>query len=219
MNHTPHPAHRRRLLRALLLTGAVLLLILAVSYVFRVPLLTGLARFLIVDDLLEPADIVFVLNGDPHTRPARASELLHRGLAPCIVIAREEDPPAVKMGLYPNGTDVSLGVMDRLGVPEARIIVLPVDGGATSTRDEALILRQYIGEQGIERIILVTSAFHTRRAEWIFEKERMGSSATLQISAAPHWGFDETNWWKSERGLIALTNEYIKLLYYLVTYR
>ncbi len=36
--------------------------------------------------------------------------------------------------------------------------------------------------------------------------------------AAPYRGFDETNWWKSERGLIEVTNELIKLVYYRVVY-
>jgi uncharacterized SAM-binding protein YcdF (DUF218 family) len=110
--------------------------------------------------------------------------------------------------------------MRELGVPDENITVLYyIDGGATSTYDEAVTLRRYVEDHAIERVILVTSAFHTRRSRWIFEKELSASSITLEVAAAPHWRFDATNWWQVERGLIMFANEYIKLFYYFVMYR
>lgn len=187
-------------------------------YVYRFQLLSGLARLLIVSDSLQPADIIFVLNGDVNTRPFFAAQLFKQALAPRIVIPRVEDTPAVSIGLYPNGTDVSVKVMQKLEVPAEAITVIPIEGGVTSTRDEAVVLRRYIAEHQLKRVIVVTSAFHTRRARWIVAKELAGSGAALQMAAAPEWEFDETNWWQEEQGLISLTNEYIKLGYYLVKY-
>jgi uncharacterized SAM-binding protein YcdF (DUF218 family) len=187
-------------------------------YFYRFRLLSGLAGLLIVNDPLQPADIIFVLNGDVNNRPFFAAELFQKGLAPRIVIPQEEDGPAASIGLYPNGTDVSVQVMQKLGVPAEAITVIPVAGGVTSTRDEAVVLRRYMAENSLNRVIVVTSAFHTRRARWIVAKELAGSWAALQMAAAPEWQFDETNWWQEERGLISLANEYIKLGYYFVMY-
>ena len=103
-------------------------------------------------------------------------------------------------------------------MPEDSISVLTFESGVTSTRDEAAATRQYVEEHHIESIILVTSAFHTRRARWMFRKELRNSEVALQVVAAPHQGFDETNWWKTEDGLIAVNNEFIKLFYYIMRY-
>ena len=104
-------------------------------------------------------------------------------------------------------------------MPAEKIIVLPFPGGVTSTFDEASAVRQYVAAHQTYRIILVTSAFHTRRARWIFEKVLAGLPVRLEMVAVPYAGFDQTNWWKNETGLITLNNEYIKWFYYLFKYR
>jgi uncharacterized SAM-binding protein YcdF (DUF218 family) len=210
---------QKRILKALLSTGCLFLLIGFFAFLFRTQLLTGLARFLIVnDEIQQPADIIYILNGEVNTRPFHAAKLLQAGLAPRIVIPRAEDGPAAAIHVFPNDTDASVEILQTLEVPSDKITVLLVQGGVTSTRDEAVVLRHYIEEHGIERVILVTSAFHTRRAQWIFDKVLAGSGVSVEISAAPQWKFDKTNWWREERGLIMLTNEYLKLIYYLAVY-
>ena len=96
---------------------STVLLIVAVGflvYVFQNQILIGLARFLIVDDSLEQAEIIYILNGEVNTRPFHAAHLYEQGLAPKIVIPREEDGPASEAGLYPNGTDVSVDILQKI---------------------------------------------------------------------------------------------------------
>jgi uncharacterized SAM-binding protein YcdF (DUF218 family) len=210
---------KKHLLRNLLAAGVVLFLMLVLVYVFHSQILTGVADYLIVDDAPRPADVIFLLNSDYNTRPFQAAELYSQGLALLVLIARSEDTPAVKMGLIPNDTDVSVGVMEKLGVPPGKIVVLAHPGGVTSTFDEAAVLHQYVQTHPIHTVLLVTSAFHTRRARWIFDRELAGTPVTLEMVAVPYAGFDQTDWWKNETGLITLNNEYIKLAYYLIKYR
>jgi uncharacterized SAM-binding protein YcdF (DUF218 family) len=206
-------------LRSILAAGLLLLLVAILALAFRSQILTGIANYLIINDRLQPADAIFLLNSEYDTRPFRASELYKQGLAPVVVIARAENTPVVDLGLLPNDTDISVGVMEKLSVPSEKIIILPVPGGATSTFDEAAALKQYIEQNRVLRIILVTSAFHTRRARWIFEKTLAGLPVKLELAPVPYMGFDQTNWWKNETGLITLNNEYIKLVYYYFKYR
>ncbi len=193
-----------------------MLAILALA--FRSQILTGIADYLIVTDRLQPADVIVLLNSEVDTRPFRASELYKQGLAPLVLIARSESTPTVDLGLVPNDTDISVAVMEKLGVPAGKIIILPFPGGVTSTFDEASAVRQYVAAHPIRRIILVTSAFHTRRARWTFKKVLAGLPVTVEMVAVPYAGFDQTNWWKNETGLITLNNEYIKWFYYLFKY-
>jgi uncharacterized SAM-binding protein YcdF (DUF218 family) len=205
-------------LRNVLFAGAVLLLLVILAIAFHSQILTGVANYLIVNDRLQPADAIVLLNSDVNTRPFRASELYKQGLAPVILIARSESTPTVDMGLVSNDTDISVSVMEKQGVPADKIIVLPFPGGVTSTMDEASAVRQYVTAHQTHTIILVTSAFHTRRARWTFEKVLAGLPVTLEMVAVPYAGFDQANWWKNENGLISLNNEYIKLFYYLFKY-
>jgi uncharacterized SAM-binding protein YcdF (DUF218 family) len=209
----------KRWLRNLLVAGAVLILLALLAFALRVRILTGIGSYLVVEDDLHPADVIFVLNGDPDSRPFRAADLYEQGLAPRILIARSENQPTVDLGLVRNETDISVGVMESLGVPAADILTLQMPGGVTSTFDEAALLRDYVQSHEIHSVILVTSAFHTRRARWIFERELAGLPVTLKMAAAPNHGFDQTNWWQSENGLITLNNEYLKLFYYFWKYR
>lgn len=187
-------------------------------YLLRSRLLTTLARVLIVDDVLQPAEIIYILNGEVNTRPFHAAKLFKQGLAPQIVIPREEDGPASEIKLYPNGTDVSVEVLVKLGVPRDKITVIEIEGGVTSTHDEAQVLLDDVKKHDIQDVIIVTSAFHTRRSRWIIQKILTDTNVHIQMSAAPQWKFDETNWWREERGLLMLANEYLKFGYYLVIY-
>ena len=205
--------------RKLFLAGLVLLLLVVLAVGFRSQILTGLADFLIVNDPLQKAQLIFVLNGDYNSRPFLAARLYQEGLAPQIAIARAQSTPAENLGLACNETDISVSVMEALGVPADQIEVLPFPGGVTSTFDEASVLRGYVDSHPLGRIILVTSAFHTRRAKWIIDKELAGLPVRLEVAAAPYIEFDQTNWWKNEDGLVTLNNEYIKLVYYLIKYQ
>jgi uncharacterized SAM-binding protein YcdF (DUF218 family) len=219
MVRSPDSSQTKHTLRRIVITGALLLLLVILAYAFRSQILTGIADYLIVsDNNLQPADVIVLLNSEVNTRPFRASALYQQGLAPVIVIARSESTPTVDLGLVPNDTDISIAVMEKLGVPAGKIIELPFPGGVTSTFDEASAVRQYVVAHQAYRIILVTSAFHTRRARWTFEKVLAGLPVTLEMVAVPYAGFDQTNWWKNETGLITLDNEYIKLIFYLFKY-
>ena len=206
-------------LRNTLVTVAILLLLVSLAFAFRSQILTGIADYLIINDKLQPADAIFLLNSEVNTRPFRAAELYAQGLAPVVVIARAEDTPVVTLGLVPNDTAISVGVMEKLGVPPEKIIILTLPGVVTSTFDEAVAFRKYSEANRVHRIILVTSAFHTRRARWIFDKALSGLQITLEMAAVPYADFDQTDWWQNETGLITLNNEYIKLFLYYFKYR
>jgi uncharacterized SAM-binding protein YcdF (DUF218 family) len=218
------PAHRE-LLPAIkyfskTLLSAVVILILAglLAYALRSQILAAVGGFLVIDEPRQPADVIFLLNGAVETRPFLAAKLYSEGFAPRIVVPKQEESLVTEMGLLPNGTDVAVDILKHLGVPEDKITVVVIEGGVTSTRDEAVVLRHYISTNKVERVIVVTSDYHTRRAKWIFAKVLDGSGITLTVSAATDRRFNHTNWWRHERGLINFTNEYIKFAYYLAVY-
>ncbi|HET7321642.1 MAG TPA: YdcF family protein [Longimicrobiaceae bacterium] len=203
---------KRRAPRWLLACGAALVLLLAV-YLARVPLLIGVARAVSVQDSLRPADLIMVLGGDIHTRPARGAELYRSGLAPRLVLARVADMPDTRAGFYPNETDASVRYLRHLGVPDSALVVLRTPEGVTSTAEEAEALRRYLADHPAERIILVTDRYHTRRARWIFRRTLEGTGTRVLVTAAPNPTYDVDRWWKYEDGMVKYFDEYVKFLH------
>jgi uncharacterized SAM-binding protein YcdF (DUF218 family) len=182
----------------------------------RAPVLTGLASFLIVEDKLRPAEAIFLLNGSVDTRPFFAGTLFKEGLATRIAIVREKETRTVALGLLPNLTETAVAVLLKTGVPESQIEVLP--GEVTSTREEALALCNYVEENHLSGVIVVTSSFHTRRARWLIEEALAGRQLTLQMAAVADPDYDQTNWWKHEDGLLSVFEEYVKLVHHCFYY-
>ncbi len=136
--------------------AATLLAIPVLLFIFRTNLLAAAGSFLVVADDLEPADMIFLLNGDTTTRPYYASQLFHRSLAPKVVIARMEDSESVKLGAYPNPTDSNITVLKQTGVPQDHIVELRPPKGVMHTIDEANALLTYVQKSGAHSVILVT---------------------------------------------------------------
>lgn len=202
----PPPARGRRGVRTLL---TVALLVVALLVAHR-PLLVGYARLFRVDDPA-PSDAIVLLLGGWLNRPLRAAELYQQGMAPKILLNASVREP------YPDLCDAMLNrrALLRAGVPEDRIVVLPKV--CTSTREEAVQVRDYVRAHGMRRIIVVTAAFHTSRARWIFRRELQGMDIEVRTAAAADPSFNESNWYTNQ-GLLSYLQEGLKRVYYQIAY-
>jgi uncharacterized SAM-binding protein YcdF (DUF218 family) len=189
-----------------------------VLFAGRNALLPAIGNLLVVQDSLEHADLIFLLNGDTTTRPYHASDLYKQGWAPRVVIARMEDSEGVRLGAYPNPTDSNISVLKGTGVPESAIVELRPPQGVMHTIDEARALREYLQTNHLRKVILVTSDLHSRRSRYTFMKALAGTGVELRMAPIPDRKYGAANWWRSEDGLIGCQNEYIKLLYYYYRY-
>lgn len=192
-----------------LLAGLAVLLVLGFVWVAREPLLIAAAQVLVVDDAEAPADYLVVLGGNAETRPFAAAALYSQGFAPKVVIFRHQAERITDLGLAPTGDEIYRKVLELEGVPAPAIVRLPTE--VDSSWDEARALQRFLTGRSARRIILVTSAEHTRRARWIFRKMLAGATVEVRTAPARHLSFDETNWWKHEDGVLAYLHEYLKL--------
>jgi uncharacterized SAM-binding protein YcdF (DUF218 family) len=193
--------------------GALLLLVLLLV-LLREPLLRGFGGWFEVGEEPVAADFVYLLNGDSRTveRAERAAALHAAGYAPRVVIPRSVDWPSYTRGLYPNETEVSLGVLRQEGVPNTALELMVWRDGVTSTRDEALALREYLALRPADRVLVVTTAYHTRRARSLLRRELRGTPTEIRMIAAPHPAFSGRDWWRSETGMLAVFSEMVKMV-------
>lgn len=197
----------------------VLLVLLVIAVVLLVWAVPRMGHYLVVDDPLEEADLMVILMGSVPARVLEAADVYGEGFAREVVLVRSfteaEDTLEERGVVIPGQADLTRNAAVQLGIPESRITVLP--GGAESTKDEAIIVRDYlVNSPEIEAVILVTSSFHSRRTKAIFERfcgdlER----DTIFISRASSYdSFQAEGWWRDRESAKQVLLEYLKLAHF-----
>jgi uncharacterized SAM-binding protein YcdF (DUF218 family) len=177
-----------RMLALLLLCGFAGMLYLA-----RYPLLRAAARFWIVQDRIEPADVIIVIGDDDFTadRAAEAATFFRSGWAPQVVASGRMLRP------YASVADLMAQDLESRGVAASAIVRF--SHRANNTLEEAEALRVLVTQKGWRRILLVTSNYHTRRARYIFRKVLPGN-VSLEVASAADSEFEPATWWESRQG-------------------
>lgn len=182
------------------------------------------ASFLIVEKPLEKADAIFVLGGAATyvERNQRAAALYKQGIAPKIFLTDDglRGGWNEKEQRNPYYVERARWELIAQGVPENVIETLP--GTVDGTKDEAELFVKTAREKKLKSVLLVTSAYHTRRALRTFEKISAdnGLKTEIGILSAP---FGQQTpppfyWWLSSSGWNMVAGEYVKSFYYWVYY-
>ncbi len=176
----------------------------------------GMGHYLVVEDPLVEADILIILMGSVAARVLEAADIYGAGYAREVLLVRsfaEAEDTLAERGLFiPGNADLTRDAAVQLGIPEIRITVLP--GGAKSTRDEVLIVREYLfGNPEIETVILVTSSFHSRRTRAIFERfcGNLEREIIFISRASSYDSFQPEGWWRDRESAKQVLFEYLKL--------
>jgi uncharacterized SAM-binding protein YcdF (DUF218 family) len=102
--------------------------------------------------------------------------------------------------------------MIERGLPADVVLLMPQ---ATSTHDEARICLALSEERDFSRLVVVAESYHTLRTKLTFRHVfRNADVELIYVAAHPDW-FDVRTWWQSERPVLAVFQEYLKLGYYL----
>jgi uncharacterized SAM-binding protein YcdF (DUF218 family) len=214
MNILPARFPRLRIRRsiAIVLLGAVCVLTLVG---FELPAILGsFGRLWVVSDQLEPADAVVVLGGGSQSRPNAAARLYDARLVRLILVPTVEPSPA---GIAePENPDRE--TLIKLGVPASAIIEFGND--PSNTYEEARDLALWLKQNRVQRIIVPTELFPSRRVRWILQRElgKVGVRVMIEIVASHVYDIDIDHWWQSSGGRSNFLNEIIKYLYYRIRY-
>lgn len=180
------------------------------------------ARMLIVQAPLDHASAMVVLGGSAtyKERTELAARLFHEGRAPLIILTDDGGKSGWSRadGRNPLFVERAQAELIRRGVPESAITILP--GTVGSTQDEAEALRGFIFARGLKSLLVVTSAYHSRRALRTMRDELSGSGVTVGLVAAPT-GLQTPrplSWWLGWRGWPLVAGEYAKIVYYRINY-
>ena len=220
-NHEPNQAAKSLRLRvsASPLRFLIILLSLLLAWILFA---WFLAENLIVEKPLEKADAILILSGSSVylERTQKAALVYKQGVAPRVLLTDDGGRAGWLRAEQRNPKFVELARNNLIarGVPPENIEILAAQ--VSGTIDEAEALRVKIKQANWKSILIVTSAYHTRRSLWTFEKILEDENVQIGIVSPPTG--EQTPppfyWWLTMKGWSSVAAEYVKIVYYRLNY-
>ncbi|HLZ30089.1 MAG TPA: YdcF family protein [Chloroflexota bacterium] len=193
--------------RHVILRGALLVaLVVAVSVWFL-----NAGTLLIDAEPPEPSDVIVVLAGNAPDRLLHAEELRQQGLANLLLVSNER---VHTHGLETTWLDLYHAGVSAPELPPASLIVLD-DPPPESTIDEARRAADVLSNRGLHSALLVTDAFHSRRANLLFQAAFAHRGLTVRSAPAADY-LDLAHWWSHPVAARRVAEEWTKMAVYLV---
>lgn len=196
------------------------LLILALCAVVSPMLAWAAAQLLIVKSDLASPDAIVVLSGSATyiERTDWAARLYKEGRAPVVILTNDSLITGWDGQRNPYFYELAAKELQKRGVPAERIQI--VSDIVSGTYEESLGVRDYATTHKLKRLLIVTSAYHSRRALWSMRHACQGSGIEVGIeSPAPGWQTPSPwLWWSRRWGWRVVAGEYVKMIYYWTKY-
>ena len=175
----------------------------------------GLSLYLAPDDLskcssepssgatCQPADaIVAVSGGDTWARMREAVSLYQRGWAPKLIFSG-----AAQDKTGPSNAEAMRREAKEAGVPDEDIIL---EESSSTTRQNAENTRDILTQYDIGSVIVVTSAYHQRRAG--LEFKALAKDVTVRNHPVSHDNQWSGWWWLTPTGWYLAVSEFMKVI-------
>ena len=174
-------------------------------------------RYLVVQNTLERSDVIVVLAGARVERWLEDVDLYRDGWAPRIVLSagRIEDAEIRlhEMGIrFPGDAELARDAMVQMKIPPGAITILPY--AVDNTAQEAEAVHELSTAAGWRRLIVVTSAYHTRRTSFTFSRELRGTPVRALVRATRYDLSTPDRWWTDRADFRFVSFELQRLLAY-----
>ncbi len=205
--------------KSVLLVIFFLLLIIILSYPY---VLRSLGYFLVFEQELQKADVIVVLNGRDTERSLAAVDLYKGGYANLIILAQGSKQPGCdefwkRVGNKFDGKIFFQRAIEAMGIPENSFKV--IGDGVSSTYDEAKATKRFMRQNGYKSILLVTSKWHSKRAYLTFKSALKNDGIKVTVHPSNYDTFNPDAWWKNEIDAEEVFGEYVRLTYYILSFR
>jgi len=163
--------------------------------------LNCLGAFLVSSQRPQSADLILVLAGDFWgPRVVKGADLAMQGYAPLVLMS------STPYQGRPDG-ELAIEFLIKQGYP-ARLFQY-YNHDARSTIEEAIALRPELARRGVRRVLLVTTAYHSRRAGMVF---RLFCPGIRFITIPAPDSYHPDAWWKDPHSERLFRSEWSKIL-------
>jgi uncharacterized SAM-binding protein YcdF (DUF218 family) len=178
----------------------------------RHALLIKVAAILVVEDPLEPAEMLVVSNAINQAAALEAAHLYRDGISSQIVvltgISTPLDDEVRKLGIpSPGPTELVRAILERSGVPATAITVLadPVDG----TEAEIAAVVAFARQRMPESLLFIASRSHTARVRWLLRRG-LASQTRFSVRSSRFDSFVVASWWQTRDQSREVMSEYLR---------
>ncbi len=156
------------------------------------------------------ADAIVILGGDSDGSRLRKGLQLHdEKLAPHLILVSGGNSKAWQRIAKKHCPDCNL---------EGKAAIY-LDG-STDTRTDAQLTLQYCLENNLQTILVVTSPYHSRRSQFVFNDILQGSGVSAKVIFSGDYGrllSPDEAWWRDRVTLETVWLEFGKILYWELT--
>jgi uncharacterized SAM-binding protein YcdF (DUF218 family) len=195
--------------------GAMMLVIGALTALpgARAAMLGAAGRVLVVNDPIEPADIIVVTVDAGAAGLLEAADLVHGGTATRAALFRAMPNAAERefqrrLPAFEDAEQLAVRQLRSLGVDAIEYIPASVSG----TTDEASAFAEWCRRQGFHSVVVVSTSDHSRRVRRVLRRSMKGQSTKVIVRSARFSLFDADRWWQSRAGARTEVVELEKLL-------
>ncbi len=198
--------------RRVIFTGSAAILGLAL-FLVREPLLLSVGDFLVLQDELEPVDVIHVISGLDH-RADYGIQLYRQGYGKWIFFTG-----GWCQYHQVNHAQHSRELAIQQGIPDSAIVTDEAD--INSTYAEVARLKEWIDKNPIHvrSVMVVSDPHHMWRSRWTYRRI-LGSRIKLIMAPVP---FDtspyQRRWWLDAQSRKMVKDEYLKIGYYFARYQ
>jgi uncharacterized SAM-binding protein YcdF (DUF218 family) len=172
----------------------------------------GIGRWLVLQDPLVHADAIVILSGHLPDRALEAARLYGAGYAQQVWISQGLSPAEElkTMKIVYLGEDFyDEKILLAKGVPVDAIRIL--ERPSANTQMEVREIREFLRQNNLSSVIIVTSKAHTRRVRAIWKK-LAGSDARAIVRFANDDPYDGAHWWRHTQDGLDVVRETLGLL-------
>jgi len=157
-----------------------------------------------------PADAIIVLAGNAPDRLHYGEALREQGYATLLVVSNE---PVHTHGMQTTWYALHEAGVSAQDLPDSALLVLD-NPPPESTIDEARRDAELLQQHGLHTALLVTDAFHSRRAFLLFRAAFAHKGLTVRSVPVPD-SLDLAHWWQHPVTARRVLEEWAKMLWYL----
>ena len=185
----------------------------AILFLLHEPLLLAIGDFLVIQDKLQPADVIHVIAG-PEYRTDYGIQLYQQGYGRYLFFTGGW----CSFHNYFHGQHAKERALGQ-GIPKEAIAI--DESQVTSTYSEVVRLKEFIDQSQvpIHSVIVVSDPHHMRRARWTC-RQVLGDQISLEMALIPfEMSPYQRRWWTEKKSQQMVWDEYWKFLYYYARYR
>jgi hypothetical protein len=178
----------------------------------REPILRAAGWALVVNEPVEPADIIVLSVDSGPAGALEAADLVQRGISKRVAVftdpPSEEDQEFIRRGLpYDDEGVRQIRRLRSLGLTDV-VEISRVNG----TEDEGQELPAWCNEHQFHSIVFVATKDHSRRLRRVVDRAMNGQPTRVVVAAARYSSFDPDRWWQTRLGIRIEIVELQKLL-------